>query len=96
MRKIKLMPDYHCYPLWEQSDHVVGNIDPASLPIPEALVKDLLTWAQTFDATLNMDDPLRSGFPDIEQEAAFKEQGRILQQRLAQALGADYLVSLSL
>lgn len=96
MRKIKLMPDYHCYPLWEQSDNAVGNIDPASLPIPSTLAEELLAWAREFDATLHLDDPLRSGFTDPTQEAAFKKRGEILQQQLAQALGANYLVSLSL
>ncbi|KES16178.1 hypothetical protein GASC598I20_006050, partial [Gilliamella apicola SCGC AB-598-I20] len=36
MKKIKLMADYECYPLWIDSDNEVGNIDPDSLLISDS------------------------------------------------------------
>ena len=62
MRTIKLMPDYQCHPLWEASPGMVGNIDPATLPIPRDPVARLPEWARLYDATLNADDPVQSGF----------------------------------
>ncbi len=36
MKRIKLMADYDCYPLWLDSDDEVGNIDPDVLPISDS------------------------------------------------------------
>lgn len=59
MRVIKLMADYQCFPLWEASPGAVGNIDPKDLPISLSLQRELMVWAEKFDATLNMQDPAR-------------------------------------
>jgi hypothetical protein len=95
MRKIKLMPDYQCFPLWEASDGMLGNIDPNSLPISQTLKVDLAEWAHSFDLTLNLDDPPSSGFPDAQTEDAFIQQGNELGIRLQKELGQSFEVILS-
>ncbi|BDI18607.1 hypothetical protein ANSO36C_44090 [Nostoc cf. commune SO-36] len=39
--KIKLMPDYGCYPLWWVSSDKIGNIDPETLPLSQKTIKRL-------------------------------------------------------
>ena len=53
MKIIKLMADYHSYPLWWSGNNRFGNIDPKDLPISEELVDGLLLWAAFYDQTLN-------------------------------------------
>jgi hypothetical protein len=52
MRSIKMMADYHCWPLWEASAGRVGNIDPRTLPISRDLVVQLESWARLYDARI--------------------------------------------
>ena len=94
MRTIKLMADYDCFPLWEASPGVVGNIDPASLPISKALKADLMTWAESYNETLNRDDPAKSGFNIKEAEDQFKLQGKALSERLQAELGSGHLIKI--
>lgn len=92
MRTIKLMPDYQCFPLWEASLGQVGNIDPKDLPITDDLRRELLMWANSYNETLNMDDPASSGFPSNEAEMQFKEVGDRLGERLQEELGSEFAV----
>ncbi|THK38787.1 hypothetical protein EHS39_07095 [Ensifer sp. MPMI2T] len=91
MRTLKLMPDYHCFPLWENAGKAATNVDPASLPIPEDLILRLNSWAAKFNATLNPDDPIKSGFKSETLEQAFLDEGRYLCK--ASQPGDGYLVS---
>lgn len=86
MSAIKLMCDYDCYPLWHHESDDVGVINPDELGLPEQLVKDLLAWADAYDDTLNMSDPIKSGFASQAAHEAFVEQGLALAQQLKQAL----------
>lgn len=92
MKKLKLMADYQCYPLWLNSDDEVGNIDPNILPISNILKDELNIWSDKYDETLNLDDPLNSGFVNPEEETAFKEKGKHLRELLQMELGSDYEV----
>lgn len=92
MRTIKLMADYDSFPLWEASPDTVGNIDPASLPISDELKFRLGAWAASYDATLNADDPLESGFATPQAEHAFEQEGVEIADQLRAELGADYEV----
>ena len=96
MRIIKLMPDYGCFPLWEASPDAVGNIDPNTLPISASLVSELDNWAAQYDATLDQENPLQSGFASIEEEHRFAEVGRGLCTKIQKELGRDFEVSLKL
>lgn len=93
MRAIKLMADYQCFPLWEASPGVVGNIDPKDLPISLSLQQRLMAWAAKFDATLNMNDPASSGFESERAASEFRKEGEVLAQRLQDELGAAYVVA---
>ena len=96
MIKIKLMPDYQCYPLWGISENNLGNIDPRSLPISENLILSLMDWAKKYDATLNLEDPLNSGFATKELEFSFKKEGEHLLERLKTELGNSYYLVLKI
>ncbi|WP_375187156.1 hypothetical protein [Sphingobium yanoikuyae] len=83
--QIKVMADYGCAPLWwdEGSPEKMGDIQPDSLGLSDGLCADLWAWSKDYDATLNVDDPSRSGFRSSADEQAFEERGRQLTERLA-------------
>ncbi|NET61258.1 MAG: hypothetical protein F6K47_35560 [Symploca sp. SIO2E6] len=91
--KIKLMPDYGCYPLWWAEGNLIGNIDPATLPLSKETVKRLLDWATTCSQTLNWEDPASgSGFASQEAEEEFEPEGMSLWNQLQEELAEDYEV----
>ena len=96
MRIIKLMPDYQCHPLWEASPGAMGNIDPDTLPISRDLVAHLAEWAKTYDSTLNVDDPVQSGFKSDGERLDFIGAGNRLAEALQAELGVDYLVKVKI
>ena len=96
MKMIKLMPDYGCFPLWEASPEATGNINPDTLPLSASLRSALADWAEQYDATLNADDPLQSGFSSAAEEAAFEQTGQSLLAMLQNELGQEYEVSLKI
>lgn len=91
-RRLKLMPDYECWPLWGMAPDEAGNIDPASLPLGPETVAHLARWAEAYDAALDRDDPARSAFPSPEAQAAFEAEGLALWHDLQTELGEDYEV----
>lgn len=88
MRTLKLMPDYECWPLWEEGE----NLDPATLPLSKTLQGRLLAWATVFDGSLDWDDPGHSPPMAPEVKAAFLEEGRRLAEDLAEELGAGWRI----
>lgn len=82
MNSIKVMADYQCFPIWHYGSDNVGDIDPATLPITKELASSFLEWAATYDATLNRQDPIESGFGTEASEAEFVEKGLELAQKL--------------
>ena len=88
---IRVMPDYQSYPTWQPSADEY-NVDPANLPISDELADDLNAWGDDYDATLVLDDPASSGFPDEDAENAFAERGAQLARRLAAELAGRYRV----
>ena len=91
MPVIKLMPDYECDPLWLVGENS-GNIDVDMVPISALLQAQLIAWAKTYDAILNWDDPLSSGFASPADELAFEQEGIRLYEALQAELGTDYEV----
>ncbi|WP_439540061.1 hypothetical protein [Sphingomonas sp.] len=81
--QIKVMPDYGCAPLWWDETGRVGNIDPEELSLTTTLANDLWAWAHEYDATLNEDDPAKSGFNSESAERDFQERGQRLADRVA-------------
>jgi len=88
VRSIKVMADYGCFPLWEASPGLIGNIDPETLPISAPLKSRLLRWSHDYDSTLNVDDPLNSGFRSPEEQASFDKDGANLAEALRKELGS--------
>jgi len=85
--KIRLMSDYNCYPLWKVGPSGVQNVDPRELAISASLAKELLNWADVYDATLRRDDPASSGFSSSEAENSFENEGVRLWKALIKELG---------
>ena len=90
LKRIKLMPDYDCYPLWDMDD--VGEFEPEELPLSVSTVERLLQWQDTYDGILNRDDPASSDFASEEDRVAFEQEGISLWQQLQKELGDEYEV----
>ena len=90
--KIKLMPDYFCFPLWGMDEDNLGDIDPKTLPLSQTTIDKLETWAKIYDMTLNQEDPSLSGFSSQRQKQAFEEEGIELWQQIRQELAKNYEV----
>lgn len=95
MRAIRLMADYQCFPLWEASPGVVGNIAPEDLPISERLRQDLAQWAECYDSTLDLSNPAESGFRSDSAREEFRRKGRELAERLRNELGKGFTVEVN-
>lgn len=93
MQKIKLMADYQCFPLWWQETDKVGDIDPATLPLSQETIERLKKWAAIYDRTLNLEDPILSGFASEEETQMFDLEGISLWHQLRKELAPDYEVS---
>lgn len=91
-RKIKMMADYECYPLWLIDTNQFMNIDPVTLPLSQETVKLLEEWAVIYDSTLKLDDPASSGFLNYQEQEAFEQQGVSLWKQLRQELSSEYEV----
>ncbi|WP_144054365.1 hypothetical protein [Pleurocapsa sp. PCC 7319] len=87
------MPDYECYPLWIMDEKGLKNIDPDELDIPNELKIALHSWSDSYNNTLNLEDPSSSGFPDRELEKIFYMEGRRLFIELKKYLGNKYICS---
>ena len=92
-KRIKLMADYDCFPLWAESGDLSPNIDPRTLSLSATTVAALLGWADRYDATLNRDDPKESGFSTPSEAQDFERQGLQLWSTLQHELGAEFQVS---
>jgi hypothetical protein len=93
MRKLKLMADYECYPLWEIFEDGLENLDPKILGLSNDLYKSLARWASEYDASLNTNEPLHSGFSSEEAEKKFESEGLMLFEGLKEQLNADWVVT---
>lgn len=92
MVKIRLMPDYFCYPIWGNSVGNIGNINPEELFLSSGLVNDLNKWASIYDETLNKNDPISSGFNSEYEKQLFISHGEELCNRMKEELGSEYIV----
>jgi hypothetical protein len=92
MKTIKLMADYQCYPLWNMTPGEYGDFEPQKLPISTSLQESLLDWARVYDDTLNINDPLSSGFISVDEMTAFKMQGMRLAEQMRAELEPNFIV----
>lgn len=87
------MADYQCFPIWGSFDGVEGNINPTVLTITDELKNLLSDWQAEYDATLNMQNPVQSGFGSEEAAIAFEKQGLLIWRLLSLQMGETYIVS---
>ncbi|WP_439574968.1 hypothetical protein [Phreatobacter sp.] len=84
-RRIKVMADYACHPLWSLDDDDPGQIAPDTLGVSPELVAGLDAWARAFEDALDWDNP---GGPGLWSDAE-AETHRIEGRRLAAALARE-------
>ena len=84
---IKLMADYQSFPIWKISENCVENMDPEKLPISKELVRRIRNWQIKYDKTLNLEDPINSGFKNESEVTGFDEEGLAIWKKLIQELG---------
>ena len=92
MKKIIIMSEYNCYPLWEKKEDGLSNFEAYELNIPKDLAKKIEDWGDIFEATYVSDDPSISGFSGNEQRQAFIDLGKDLSRELHLALGQGFEV----
>ncbi|HAT14909.1 MAG TPA: hypothetical protein DCS91_16235 [Microcoleaceae bacterium UBA11344] len=88
LQRIKLMPDYSCYPLWDRDDG--GDVEPWELPLSEATIERLLNWQKIYDGIIDWDDPAAAGFASVQEEIVFEREGISLWLQLQKELGDEY------
>lgn len=81
-KRIKVMADYDCHPLWALDEELYGDFAPEALGLSPELTRDLNAWADAFSSSLNRDDPTDSLWTP-QQHADHAAQARPLAQRLA-------------
>jgi len=90
---LRVASEYRCYPTWLiDADGSTDNPSPKDLGLDEDLSRDLLAWADAFDAIFPEDDPGFAAFSSPAAEAAFFDQGEILARRVKRVVGDRYEV----
>jgi hypothetical protein len=84
-RRIKVMTDYGCHPLWAMDEGKIGPFSPYHLGVSLELENDLWAWAAEFDMSLNADDPANSNWSG-ERHRQHIEQGLSLARRIKREL----------
>jgi hypothetical protein len=80
-KRIKVMADYQCDPLWALDEERYGCFSPDMIEMSPELREDLKAWALAFDSQYDCDDPA-AGLWDEAQHLAHAAEGRRLALRL--------------
>ena len=56
-KRIKVMADYDCDPLWALDEELYGDIAPELMGLSPELTRDLNAWAEAYTSSLNRDGP---------------------------------------
>lgn len=80
-KRVKVMADYGCDPLWALDEDLYGCFAPEDLALSPELTHGLRAWAAAYDGALNGDDPAASLWSDA-QHAAHAAEGHSLAVRL--------------
>jgi len=84
-RRIKVMTDYSCYPLWAMDEEKIGPFSPEHLGVSVELENDLWAWAGEFDLSFDIDDPAKSRW-SAERYKQHIEQGLAIARRIKREL----------
>ena len=82
-KRIKVMAEFHAYPLWALDEDLDGDFPPYLLDISGELAEDLACWADDYTASKDPDVAFKSLWSETELEA-HAAKGRALAARLAQ------------
>lgn len=100
--RIKFMPEWCTWPIWELEDAPNGvyePIDPGSLPISADLKHDIMKFDRIYQAMLDQRYPPDSGFSDVQANAtlslAIHQECFALYQRLEEELKDTHEVTAS-
>ena len=80
-KRIKVMADYMCEPLWALDEERYGCFAPDMIDLSPELAADLNAWAGAYDTSFDPDDPAVSRWSE-EQHQAHAADGRQLAVRL--------------
>ena len=90
VKRIKLMPDYNCYPIWDMDE--VDNINPQDLPLKTETIHRLNAWADLFECGLDWHDPGGKSLWSEEDTNLYQQEGLSLWHQLHQELTPEYKV----
>jgi hypothetical protein len=94
MKKIKIMPEYGCSPLWLYDEkNSVKNLDISELAVSQSLKNDILLWANTYESTFDEAYPPDSGFSNNSDEKAFESAGVLIWEKMLKEPSLYYAVS---
>lgn len=93
--RLRLAPEYHCSPLWDDERGNMVNV--ASLGLSAELADRILVWDAAFQATYREDDPLDPFllFPDVAAERAWVKEGEAIATELAREWPGPLSVQIS-
>jgi hypothetical protein len=80
-KRIKLMCDYQCDPLWALDEERYGCFSPDMIDLSAELNADLKAWAASYETSFNLEDPANPNWTEAEY-AAHEAEGRRLAGRL--------------
>jgi hypothetical protein len=86
------MVDYGAYPFWLLDEVPAQNLSARELNASAGLTADLEAWANTYDETLDRDDPMSSGFATEQEHKEWVASGRELASRLQKELGEGFRI----
>jgi hypothetical protein len=84
-RRILVMSEYECDPLWTHDPGRSGTISPRELPLSDELVADFEAWAESYNGSFNMEDLNTPNWSEAHYQA-HDEAGIALARRLKQEL----------
>lgn len=84
-RRILVMSEYQCDPLWTHDPGRSGTFSPRDLPLSEALIEDLEAWSRSYDTSFNLEDFNNPHWSEA-QYAAHDMAGVALARRLKREL----------
>ena len=90
--KLKLMADYGCFPTWLYGPDGLHNISPETLDIPDNLILILDEWAEGYEETYDLDDPVNSSCNSDREQEKFVDDGKDLAILLKRYLGGRYSI----
>ena len=88
MNRLKIMPDYECYCVWDLD--TLDNLKPDILPISSSLANKIDIWENKYEETYNKENPIESGFISKEDELNFDNEGRVILNCIRKELGDLY------